>query len=42
VTAVAVEQKRLLATEIPGPRSRALHERKLASVANGVGTTLPV
>ncbi|MDT4891319.1 MAG: 4-aminobutyrate aminotransferase / (S)-3-amino-2-methylpropionate transaminase / 5-aminovalerate [Pseudonocardiales bacterium] len=39
---MTVEQKRVLATEIPGPRSRALHERKLAAVAAGVGTTLPV
>jgi 4-aminobutyrate aminotransferase/(S)-3-amino-2-methylpropionate transaminase len=39
---MTVEQKRLLATEIPGPRSRELHARKLAAVANGVGTTLPI
>jgi 4-aminobutyrate aminotransferase/(S)-3-amino-2-methylpropionate transaminase len=39
---MSVEQKRVLATEIPGPRSRELHERKLAAVAAGVGTTLPV
>jgi 4-aminobutyrate aminotransferase / (S)-3-amino-2-methylpropionate transaminase / 5-aminovalerate transaminase len=37
-----VPQRRQLVTEIPGPRSRALHERKAAAVANGVGTTLPV
>ncbi len=37
-----IEQQRILATEIPGPRSRALHERKLSAVASGVGTTLPV
>ena len=35
-------QRRQLVTEIPGPRSRALHERKAAAVANGIGTTLPV
>jgi 4-aminobutyrate aminotransferase/(S)-3-amino-2-methylpropionate transaminase len=39
---MTVEQKRVLTTEIPGPRSRALHERKLGAVAAGVGTTLPV
>ena len=38
----AVPQRRLLVTEVPGPRSRALHERKTAAVAAGVGTTLPV
>ena len=38
----SVPQRRRLVTEIPGPRSRALHERKRAAVADGVGTTLPV
>jgi 4-aminobutyrate aminotransferase/(S)-3-amino-2-methylpropionate transaminase len=37
-----IEQKRVLATAIPGPRSVALHARKNAAVASGVGTTLPV
>jgi 4-aminobutyrate aminotransferase / (S)-3-amino-2-methylpropionate transaminase / 5-aminovalerate transaminase len=37
-----VEQRRVLRTEIPGPRSRDLHARKAAAVAAGVGTTLPV
>ncbi len=37
-----VEQKRVLATAIPGPRSKELHARKLAAVSAGVGTTLPV
>jgi 4-aminobutyrate aminotransferase/(S)-3-amino-2-methylpropionate transaminase len=37
-----VPQRRRLVTEIPGPRSRALHERKTAAVAAGIGTTLPV
>ena len=37
-----IEQKRVLATEIPGPRSKQLHARKLSAVASGVGTTLPV
>ncbi len=35
-------QERRLVTEIPGPRSRALQERKTAAVAQGVGTTLPI
>ncbi len=39
---MSVEQRRILTTEIPGPRSRALHARKLAAVSAGVGTTLPV
>ena len=37
-----VVQKRVLATEIPGPRSRELHSRRTAAVASGVGSTLPV
>ncbi len=39
---MSVEQRRQLLTEVPGPRSRALHERKVAAVSAGVGTTLPV
>ncbi|TPW72957.1 4-aminobutyrate--2-oxoglutarate transaminase [Schumannella sp. 10F1B-5-1] len=35
-------QERRLVTEIPGPRSREIHARKQAAVANGVGVTLPV
>ncbi len=35
-------QRRLLVTEIPGPRSRALTERRQAVVAPGVGSVLPV
>ena len=38
----ALAQRRLLVTEIPGPRSRALMERRQAVVAPGVGTVLPV
>jgi 4-aminobutyrate aminotransferase / (S)-3-amino-2-methylpropionate transaminase / 5-aminovalerate transaminase len=38
----SIEQKRVLATEIPGPRSAELHARKNAAVSSGVGTTLPV
>src|SRR3954453_23077877 len=37
-----VEQRRVLRTEVPGPRSQELHARKTAAVAAGVGTTLPV
>ena len=39
---MTVEQKRVLRTAIPGPRSVELHARKTAAVASGVGTTLPV
>jgi len=39
---MTVEQKRVLHTAIPGPRSIELQARKLAAVATGVGTTLPV
>ncbi len=38
----SLPQRRELVTEIPGPRSRALHARKSAAVASGVGVTLPV
>ncbi|TIC80239.1 4-aminobutyrate--2-oxoglutarate transaminase [Nocardioides sp. GY 10127] len=37
-----VEQVRRLVTEIPGPRSRALHEARQAEVSSGFGVTLPV
>ncbi len=39
---MAVEQKRVLVTEIPGPRSLELLERTRKAVARGVGITLPV
>ena len=39
---MTVQQKRILHTAIPGPASQALHARKTAAVASGVGTTLPV
>ncbi|HJQ44566.1 MAG TPA: 4-aminobutyrate--2-oxoglutarate transaminase [Jatrophihabitantaceae bacterium] len=39
---MTVEQKRVLQTTIPGPRSVELHRRKLAAVSSGVGTTLPI
>jgi 4-aminobutyrate aminotransferase/(S)-3-amino-2-methylpropionate transaminase len=35
-------QQRRLVTEIPGPVSRGLMERKLAAVSSAVGTTMPV
>lgn len=31
-----------LRTEVPGPRSRAIHERRQRSVARGVGSVLPI
>jgi 4-aminobutyrate aminotransferase/(S)-3-amino-2-methylpropionate transaminase len=39
---MTVEQKRILHTAIPGPRSIELQARKTAAVASGVGTTLPI
>ncbi|AXT86951.1 4-aminobutyrate--2-oxoglutarate transaminase [Aeromicrobium sp. A1-2] len=38
----SIEQRRHLATSIPGPRSIELMARKKSAVAQGVGTTLPV
>lgn len=29
-------------TDVPGPRSRAIHERRLRTVARGVGSVLPI
>jgi 4-aminobutyrate aminotransferase/(S)-3-amino-2-methylpropionate transaminase len=37
-----VEQRRLLRTAVPGPRSLALHEERRAHVSRGFGVTLPV
>ncbi|HJQ03787.1 MAG TPA: 4-aminobutyrate--2-oxoglutarate transaminase [Jatrophihabitans sp.] len=37
-----IEQKRILHTEIPGPRSTELHRRKLGAVSAGVSTGLPI
>ena len=37
-----LEQSRRLVTEIPGPRSRELIDRKAAAVPRGVGNTMPV
>jgi 4-aminobutyrate aminotransferase/(S)-3-amino-2-methylpropionate transaminase len=38
----AIEQRRLVSTPIPGPRSTALHARKTAAVSSGVSTGLPI
>ncbi len=40
--ASSIPQERRVVTAIPGPNSQALHERRLAVVPKGVGTTLPV
>ena len=37
-----VRQQRLISGELPGPRSRALMERRLAAVPRGVAAALPV
>src|SRR5579875_1767959 len=37
-----IEQRRVLATEVPGPRSRELQARKAAAVSAGVGTGFPI
>ena len=37
-----VEQRRILVTAIPGPRSELLHKRKQSAVSAGVGTGLPI
>ena len=39
---MSIEQKRNLVTNIPGPKSQALHQNRLLHVGHGVGTTLPV
>ena len=39
---MTIEQKRVLTTAIPGPRSQALHARKMAAVSSGVSTGLPI
>ncbi|WP_416392943.1 MULTISPECIES: 4-aminobutyrate--2-oxoglutarate transaminase [unclassified Curtobacterium] len=38
----SLPQERRLVTEVPGPRSRALLERKAAAVASGVGVAVPI
>ncbi len=39
---MTVEQRRVLNTEIPGPRSQELQARRRAAVATGVSSVLPV
>ena len=39
---MTVEQRRVLNTEIPGPRSQELQARRSAAVATGVSSVLPV
>ena len=38
----SLPQERRLVTDVPGPRSAALMQRRNAVVARGIGTTLPV
>jgi 4-aminobutyrate aminotransferase / (S)-3-amino-2-methylpropionate transaminase / 5-aminovalerate transaminase len=38
----ALAQERRLVTEIPGPKSRELQERRVAAVSSGVGGTMPI
>lgn len=42
VMVAPLEQKRLVRTAIPGPRSTELHARRLQQVPTGFGITLPV
>jgi 4-aminobutyrate aminotransferase/(S)-3-amino-2-methylpropionate transaminase len=39
---MSIEQQRKLVTQIPGPLSNAIHERRKRVVSAGVGTLLPV
>jgi len=41
-TVNGIAQQRRLVTDLPGPRSAALMARKVAAVADGIGTTMPV
>ena len=42
ITLPIVPQQRRIVTAVPGPKSQALHERRLASVPVGVNSALPV
>ena len=42
VEAVDIEQRRILLTAVPGPRSELLQQRKLLAVSAGVATGLPI
>ena len=37
----ALPQERKIVTEIPGPKSREIEERRKSAVATGVGSSLP-
>ncbi|MDF2444075.1 MAG: 4-aminobutyrate aminotransferase / (S)-3-amino-2-methylpropionate transaminase / 5-aminovalerate, partial [Subtercola sp.] len=41
-SAFTIPQERKIVTAIPGPKSNALHERRLAVVPVGVSSVLPV
>ena len=41
-TLAPVTQERRVVTAIPGPKSKALQERRLAAVSGGVSSALPV
>jgi 4-aminobutyrate aminotransferase/(S)-3-amino-2-methylpropionate transaminase len=41
-TIAGIEQRRLLRTAVPGPRSQELHQRRGRSVSDGFGIVLPV
>ena len=38
----SLDQRRVVATQIPGPKSQALQEQRTGQVARGLGTVLPV
>src|SRR5674476_1271268 len=42
MTTAPIEQRRILATAIPGPRSELLQKRKMSAVSAGIGTGLPI
>jgi 4-aminobutyrate aminotransferase/(S)-3-amino-2-methylpropionate transaminase len=42
MTTAPIEQRRILATSIPGPRSELLQKRKMSAVSAGVGTAFPI
>jgi len=42
MTTAPIEQRRILATVIPGPRSVLLQKRKMSAVSAGIGTGLPI
>jgi 4-aminobutyrate aminotransferase / (S)-3-amino-2-methylpropionate transaminase / 5-aminovalerate transaminase len=42
MTATGIEQRRELVTEIPGPRSKELHDRRIHAVSAGLTVGLPV